>query len=77
MTERHVAFDADDRGSVDAFFGEAMRHGAGARGEPGVWTQYYDRYYGAFVSDLHGNNVEAVFHSPEPILDAPRRAGVP
>lgn len=36
-----------------------------------------DRYYAAFVSDLHRNNVEAVYHSPAPILDAPRRAGVP
>ncbi len=31
----------------------------------------------AFVTDLHGNNVEAAFHSPEPVVDAPRRTGVP
>jgi len=76
-TAAHVAFDADDREQVDAFFDAALAAGASARGEPGVWIQYSERYYGAFVNDLHGNNVEAVFHSPEPITDAPRRSGVP
>jgi len=76
-TAAHVAFDADGRDAVDAFFEAAVSHGASARGEPGVWIQYSDRYYGAFVNDLHGNNVEAVFHSPETIADAPRRPGVP
>jgi catechol 2,3-dioxygenase-like lactoylglutathione lyase family enzyme len=76
-TASHVAFDAADRGQVDAFFDAALAAGASARGEPGVWIQYSERYYGAFVNDLHGNNVEAVFHSPEPITDAPRRTGVP
>ena len=76
-TAAHVAFDADDREQVDAFFEAALGAGATARGEPGVWIQYSDRYYGAFVNDLHGNNVEAVFHSPTPITDAPQRGGVP
>jgi catechol 2,3-dioxygenase-like lactoylglutathione lyase family enzyme len=75
-TASHVAFDAADRASVDAFFDAALAAGASARGEPGVWVQYSDRYYGAFLNDLHGNNVEAVFHSPEPI-DGPIRRGVP
>lgn len=73
----HVAFDAADRAQVDAFFVAALGAGATTRGEPGVWIQYSDRYYGAFVNDLHGNNVEAVFHSPVPITDAPRRGGAP
>ena len=73
----HVAFDAANRDQVDRFFEAALAAGATLRGEPGVWTQYSDRYYGAFVNDLHGNNVEAVFHSPEPITDAPIRPGVP
>jgi catechol 2,3-dioxygenase-like lactoylglutathione lyase family enzyme len=73
----HVAFDAEDRGQVDAFFDAAIAAGASTRGEPGVWIQYSNRYYAAFVNDLHGNNVEAVFHSPEPITDAPERGGVP
>jgi hypothetical protein len=42
-----------------------------------VWTQYSERYYAAFVNDLHQNNVEAVWHAPEPVVDASRRPGVP
>ena len=73
----HVAFSAEDRSAVDAFFAAALANGATMRGEPGVWSQYSERYYAAFVEDLHGNNVEAVWHAPEPVTDAPRRAGVP
>ena len=76
-TAAHVAFHAADRPSVDAFFEEALSNGATSRGEPGVWTQYSERYYAAFVNDLHGNNVEAVWHAPEPVTDAPIRGGVP
>ena len=76
-TASHVAFDAADRESVDAFFEAALAAGASARGEPGLWVQYSNRYYAAFVNDLHMNNVEAVFHSPKPITDAPERPGVP
>jgi catechol 2,3-dioxygenase-like lactoylglutathione lyase family enzyme len=75
-TAAHVAFDASDREEVDAFYSAGLAAGATTRGEPGVWVQYSDRYYGAFLNDLHGNNVEAVFHSPEP-LDGPIRQGVP
>lgn len=73
----HVAFDAPGRDAVDAFFEAALANGATARGEPGVWPQYSDRYYAAFVNDLHGNNVEAVWHAPAPVDDAPRRPGAP
>jgi catechol 2,3-dioxygenase-like lactoylglutathione lyase family enzyme len=76
-TAAHVAFDPADRGAVDAFFGAAIAHGASVRGEPGVWTQYSERYYAAFVSDLYGNNVEAVWHAPEAVTDAARRPGLP
>jgi len=76
-TAAHVGFDAADRASVDAFFEKALANGATARGEPGVWTQYSERYYAAFVDDLHGNNVEAVWHAPEPVKDAPTREGIP
>jgi hypothetical protein len=75
-TAAHVAFSAEDRDAVDAFFSAALANGATKRGEPGVWTQYSDRYYAAFVSDLHENNVEAVWHAPEPVADAPRRPRV-
>ena len=73
----HVAFDADGRETVDGFYRAALANGATSRGEPGVWTQYSERYYAAFVNDLHGNNVEAVWHAPEPVRDAPQRPGVP
>jgi catechol 2,3-dioxygenase-like lactoylglutathione lyase family enzyme len=76
-TAAHVAFAADGREAVDAFFEAAMANGASVRGEPGVWEQYSDRYYAAFINDLHDNNVEAVWHAPEPIRDAPIRHGVP
>jgi len=72
-TAAHVAFDADAREHVDAFFEAAIANGATARGEPGVWVDYSAGYYAAFVNDLHGNNVEAVFHSPEAVTDAPTR----
>lgn len=73
----HIAFDAHDRGAVDAFFDTAIENDASARGEPGVWTQYSARYDAAFVNDLHSNNVEPVWHAAEPVTDAPMRIGVP
>jgi len=76
-TAAHVAFEAAGRDAVDAFFDAALANGATPRGEPGVWPRYSERYYAAFVNDLHGNNVEAVWHAPEPVDDAPRRPGVP
>jgi catechol 2,3-dioxygenase-like lactoylglutathione lyase family enzyme len=76
-TAAHVAFAADGRAAVDAFFEAALANGATTRGRPGVWTQYSDRYYAAFFNDLHGNNVEAVWHALEAVADAPIRHGVP
>jgi hypothetical protein len=76
-TAAHVAFDADGRDAVDAFFAAAVARGATPRGEPGIWTRYSERYHAAFVDDLHGNDVEAVWHAEEAVLDAPRRPGVP
>lgn len=68
----HVAFSADGRQAVDGFLAAALANGATMRGEPGVYTQYSERYYAAFVNDLQGNNVEAVWHAPAPV-DAPIR----
>lgn len=76
-TAAHVAFEAAGRDAVDVFFDAALANGATPRGEPGVWPRYSERYYAAFVNDLHGNNVEAVWHAPELVDDAPRRPGVP
>jgi len=65
----HVAFTAVSREQVQAFHAAALAAGGTERLAPGVQLQYSDRYYGAFVNDLDGNNIEAVFHSPEPIVD--------
>jgi catechol 2,3-dioxygenase-like lactoylglutathione lyase family enzyme len=63
--EAHLAFVAPDRGAVRAFFDAAVRVGAVALHEPRVWTEYHPNYYGAFVRDPDGNNVEAVCHAPD------------
>ena len=72
-TGAHLAFDAPDRESVDAFFVAAVSRGATPRGKPGRWDQYSDRHYAAYISDLHGNNIEALWNAPEPVSEAPRR----
>jgi catechol 2,3-dioxygenase-like lactoylglutathione lyase family enzyme len=63
--ESHIAFQAPDRAAVRAFFDAAVAHGATVLHEPRLWPEYHDTYYGAFVRDPDGNNVEAVCHSPE------------
>lgn len=60
----HIAFAARSRDEVDAFHRAAIEHGATDIGKPGIRSEYTDGYYGAFVLDLDGNNVEAVFHEP-------------
>jgi catechol 2,3-dioxygenase-like lactoylglutathione lyase family enzyme len=63
--ESHIAFAAADRAAVHAFFDAAVRAGAEVLHEPRVWPEYHEHYFGAFVRDPDGNNVEAVSHSPE------------
>jgi catechol 2,3-dioxygenase-like lactoylglutathione lyase family enzyme len=63
--ESHIAFVAPDRVAVRAFFAAAVANGAEVLHEPRVWPEYHPTYYGAFVRDPDGNNVEAVCHSPE------------
>lgn len=60
----HVAFAAVDRATVDAFHRAALAAGGTDNGAPGVRAQYHPSYYGAFVLDPDGNNVEAVCHTP-------------
>ena len=55
---------ATDRASVRAFFDAAVARGAEVLHEPGVRPEYHPSYYGAFVRDPDGNNVEAVCHLP-------------
>ena len=63
--ESHIAFLAPDRAAVHAFFDAAVAAGAEVLHEPRVWPEYHPNYYGGFVRDPDGNNVEAVCHNPE------------
>ena len=58
----HVAFKCDDRATVDAFYEAAMAAGGKDNGPPGLRAHYHEHYYGAFVLDPDGHNVEAVCH---------------
>ena len=60
--ESHIAFMAPDRAAVQAFFDAAVGLGAEVLHEPREWPEYHATYYGAFVRDPDGNNVEAVSH---------------
>jgi catechol 2,3-dioxygenase-like lactoylglutathione lyase family enzyme len=62
-TGTHVAFDAPDRATVDAFHAAALAAGGTDNGAPGIREHYHPTYYGAFVLDPDGNNVEAVCHA--------------
>jgi catechol 2,3-dioxygenase-like lactoylglutathione lyase family enzyme len=61
----HFAFTADSRAFVDEFHRAALAAGGTDNGAPGLRTYYHPNYYGAFVLDPDGNNVEAVCHRPE------------
>jgi catechol 2,3-dioxygenase-like lactoylglutathione lyase family enzyme len=61
-TPRHCAFVARDRAAVDAFHAAALAAGGKDNGPPGPRAVYHPNYYGAFVFDPDGNNVEAVCH---------------
>ena len=61
----HVAVLAKDRATVDAFYAAAMAAGAKDNGPPGLRPIYHPNYYGAFVRDPDGHNIEAVCHTPE------------
>ena len=63
-TGTHVAFHCADRATVDAFHAAALAAGGTDNGAPGLREQYHPTYYGAFVLDPDGNNVEAVCHEP-------------
>jgi len=60
----HIAIAAKDRASVDAFYRAALDVGGTDNGSPGVRPHYHANYYGAFVTDPDGHNIEAVCHAP-------------
>jgi catechol 2,3-dioxygenase-like lactoylglutathione lyase family enzyme len=61
----HVAFKAQNRAAVDAFHKAALAAGGTDNGAPGIRAHYHPDYYGAFVLDPDGHNIEAVCHGPE------------
>ncbi len=61
----HVAFVAANRAVVRAFYAAALAAGGRDNGAPGLRPQYHPNYYGAFVLDPDGHNIEAVCHLPE------------
>ncbi len=61
----HIAFLAESRQQVDGFYAAAIAAGATCNGEPGIREIFHPNYYGAFVIDPDGHNIEAVCHNPE------------
>jgi len=61
----HIAFRVDNRALVDAFYKAAIAAGGLDNGAPGVRPHYHPDYYGAFVLDPDGHNIEGVCHLPE------------
>lgn len=64
VTPRHTAFVAANRKLVDSFYQNGLANGGKDNGGPGLRPQYHEHYYGAFLYDPDGNNVEAVCHLP-------------
>lgn len=60
----HIAFSAESRAHVDAFYRAALAAGGRDNGAPGLRPQYHADYYAAFVHDPDGYNIEAVCHNP-------------
>lgn len=60
----HIAFSAEDRETVQAFYETALKAGGKDNGAPGLRPEYHDHYYGAYVLDPDGHNIEVVCHIP-------------
>lgn len=58
----HIAFRVETRAAVDAFYKAALAAGGRDNGQPGLRPHYHPDYYGGFVLDLDGHNIEAVCH---------------
>ena len=64
QTGAHIAFAAKDRDTVERFYEAAIRAGGRDNGGPGIREHYHPNYFGAFVLDPDGHNIEAVCHLP-------------
>lgn len=65
QTPMHIAFVAESRAQVDAFYAAALAAGGKDNGPPGIREVYHPDYYGAFVIGPDGHNIEAVCHRPQ------------
>ena len=65
IKQGHVAFSGESRGTVDAFHRAALAAGGRDNGPPGIRAEYHANYYGGFVLDPDGYNIEAVCHKAE------------
>jgi len=70
----HIAFAAKNRAAVDAFYKAALAAGGRDNGPPGIRAHYHPNYYGAFVLDPDGHNIEAVCHYPVGAASKPKAA---
>jgi catechol 2,3-dioxygenase-like lactoylglutathione lyase family enzyme len=70
----HIAFAARNRATVDAFYNAALAAGGRDNGPPGIRAHYHPNYYGAFVLDPDGHNIEAVCHGPAGAAAKAKRA---
>lgn len=61
----HIAFKAKSRKAVEEFYEAALKAGGKDNGAPGLRPHYHENYYGAFVTDPDGHNIEAVCHLPK------------
>lgn len=73
LNPTHIAFSGD-RSTVHAFHTAAIAAGGEDHGAPGLRAEYHPNYYGAFVLDPEGNNIEAVCHEPESAAKKPKSA---
>jgi predicted lactoylglutathione lyase len=64
----HIAFSAKNRAQVDAFHAAGLKAGGKCNGPPGVRKEYHRNYYGAYLFDLDGHNIECVCHMPPALL---------
>jgi catechol 2,3-dioxygenase-like lactoylglutathione lyase family enzyme len=69
----HVAIRAETRDQVDGFYAAALAAGGTDNGAPGLRPHYHENYYGAFVLDPDGHNIEAVVHTPPGAAKAARK----
>jgi catechol 2,3-dioxygenase-like lactoylglutathione lyase family enzyme len=65
QTGAHIAFTVPDRATVDAFYKAGIAAGGQDNGQPGLRPHYHENYYGAFILDPDGHNIEAVCHTAE------------